>query len=83
MKTKKERCGSTRHFNIGCYHGADRFQYLKVEVIEWALRNNLEIIEDILWDREKYRQSLLFTTANGMNSILDLYSSKKKGCRKR
>ena len=39
-------------------------------------------IEDILWDREKYWQSQLFTNVKGMNSISDLYSMKRKGCRK-
>ena len=39
-------------------------------------------IEDILWDREKYWQSQLFANVKGMNSISDLYSVKRKGCRK-
>ena len=43
----------------------------------------LENIKDALWDREKYWQSQLFTIAKGMNSILDLYSSIRKDCRKR
>ena len=39
-------------------------------------------IEDILWDREKYWQSQLFKNVKGMNSISELSSVKRKGCRK-
>ena len=83
IKTKKERCGRARHFNSKCYHDINPFQYLKVQLIEQVHCNDLENIEDILWDREKYWQSQLFTIAKGINSILDLYSSKREGCRKR
>ena len=78
IETKKERCGSARHFNSKCYHDTNLFQYLKVHLIEQVHCNNLENIEDILWDREKYCQSQLFTIAKGMNNILDLYSSKRR-----
>ena len=50
--------------------------------IEQVHSNNLENIEDVLFDREKYWQSQLFTIAEGMNNILDLCSSKIKDCRK-
>ena len=83
IKTKKERCGSARHFNSKCYLDINPFQYLKVQLIEQVYCNDLENIEDILWDREMYWQSQLFTIAKGMNSILDLYSSKRKDCKKR
>ena len=83
IKTKKERCGSARHFNSKCYHDINPFQYLKVQLIEQVHSNDLENIEDILWDREKYWQSQLFTIGKRMNSILDLYTSKRKGSRKR
>ena len=83
IKTKKERCGSARHFNSKCYHDINPFQYLKVQLIEQVHSNDLENIEGILWDREKYWQSPLFTIDKGMNSIVDLHSSKRKGCRKR
>ena len=62
--------------------------YLQETAIKISIRfsvkiyNNLKNIEDILWDREEHWQSQLFTIAKGMNGILDLYSSKKKGCRK-
>ena len=83
IKTKKERCGSARHFNRKCYHDTNPFQYVQVQLIEQIESNSSENIEDVLWDREKYWQSQLFTITKGMNSILDLYSSKRKGCRKR
>ena len=83
IKTKKERCGSARYFNSKCYHDTKPFQYLKVQLIEQVQSNNLKHIEDVLWDCEKYWKTQLFTISKGMNSILDLYSSKRKDCRKR
>ena len=83
IKTNKERCGSARHFDSKCYHDTNPFQYLKVQSIEQVQSNSLDNIEDVLLDREKYWQSQLFTITKGMSSILDLYSSKRKGCRKR
>ena len=83
IKTKKERCGSARHFNRKCYYDTNPFQYVQVQLIEQIESNSSENIEDVLWDREKYWQSQLFTITEGMNSILDLFSSKRKDCRKR
>ena len=40
-------------------------------------------IEDILWSREKYWHSQFFTNIKGMNSVSDLYSAKRQGCRKK
>ena len=40
-------------------------------------------LEGKLWEREKYWQCQLFTNTHGMNSVSDLYSSKRKGCRKK
>ena len=57
IKTKKERCGSARDFNSKCYHDTNPFKYLKVQLIEQVQSNNLENIEDDVWDREKYCQS--------------------------
>ena len=48
IKTKEERCGSAKHFNIKCYHGTNPFQYLKAQLTEQVHCNNLENIEDIL-----------------------------------
>ena len=57
IKTKKERCGSARHFNNNCYHVTNPFQYFEVQLIEPVHRSNLENIEKDLWGREKYWQS--------------------------
>ena len=51
IKTKKERCGSVRHFNSQCYHDTNPFQYLKVQRIEQVDSNISERIEDVLWAR--------------------------------
>ena len=53
IETKKERCGSARHFNSKCYHDTNLFQYLKVQLVEQIHYNNLENIRDILWNRKK------------------------------
>ena len=70
-------------FNSECYCDTNPFQYLEVQLMEQVQSNNLENTEEVLRDREKYWQSQLFTITKGMNSILDLYSSKRKSCRKR
>ena len=54
IKTKKERCGSAKHFNSQCYHDTNPFRYLKGQLIEQVHSNNLDNIEDVLRDREKY-----------------------------
>ena len=79
IKIKKERHGSARHFNSKSYHDTNPFQYLKVQLIKQIQSSSLENIEDVLWDRKKYLQSQLFAITKEMNSILDLYSSKRKG----
>ena len=63
--------------------GCSLIVYLRVHLIEkvYCIYDDCNI-EDILWDREKYWQSQLFTNAKGMNSISDLYSIKRKGYRK-
>ena len=83
IKTKKDRCGNAKHFNNKCCNSSNPFVYLRVQLIEkvYCIYDDCNI-EDILWDREKYWQSQLFTNVKGMNSISDLYSIKRKGCRK-
>ena len=72
IKTKKERCGSARHFNSKCYHDTNPFQYLKVQLDKQVQSNSLKNIEDVLWNWEKYWQSQLFTIIEVMRNILDL-----------
>ena len=83
IKTKKNRSGTARHFDNKCCNSSNPFVYLRVQLIEkvYCIYDDCKI-EDILWDREKYWQSQLFTNVKGMNSIYDLYSIKRKGCRK-
>ena len=84
IKTNKDRCGTARHFNNVYCHPSNPHNYLKVQLIEQVLCNGADKdIEAILWEREKYWQSQLFTNVYGMNSVSDLYSRKRKGCRRK
>ena len=40
-------------------------------------------LEGKLWERERYWQCQIFTNTHGMNSVSDLHSTKRKGCRKK
>ena len=82
IKTNKDRCGTARHFNNKCKHPYNPHGFLKVQLIERVECEEESLLNDILWHREKYWQTQLFTNTHGMNSILDLYCSKRKGCRK-
>ena len=73
IRTKEDRCGTARNFNNKCCHSSNPFVY--------CIYNDCDI-EDILCDRKKYWQSPLFTNVKVMDSISDLYSVKRKGCRK-
>ena len=82
-KSKKDGCWNATHFNNKSYHSSSPFVYLRVQFIEkvYCIYDDCNI-EDILCDRETYWQSQLFTYVKVMNSIPDLYSVKRKGCRK-
>ena len=70
IKTNKDRCGTARYFNNACYHPSNPHFYLKVQLIEQVFCNDVDKdIEVILWEREKYWQSQLFTNVYGTNSI--------------
>ena len=47
---KKERCGIADILIVS----GNPFQYLRVQLIEQVNSNNIENIEDVLWDKEKY-----------------------------
>ena len=64
-----------------CKNNNNIFQFLSVQIIEQVYSNGSDI-EEILWHWEKYWQGQLFTTTHGMNSLTDLYCSKRWGCRK-
>ena len=83
VATKTDRCWTARHFNNKCCNSSNLSVYQRVQLIRkvYSIYDDCNT-EDILWDREKYWQSQLFTNVKGMNSISDLYSVKRKGCRK-
>ena len=80
IKTKKDRCGTTRHFNSKCSDVQNPHRFLQVQLIE-SVVSDLDL-ENKLWEKEKYCQCQLFTNTHGMNSVSNLYASKRKGCRK-
>ena len=82
IKTKKERCGTSRHFNEKCLCSTSDFGYVKVQVIEQVYSEHPSKIEEVLWYRERYWKNNLFTVTHGMNSINDLYSKNRDGYRK-
>ena len=83
IKTKKDRCGTARHFHFICCHPINPHGYLKVQLIEQVFCDASKDIESILWEREKYWECQLFTNTHDMNSISDLYSRSRKSCRKK
>ena len=81
IKTKKDRCGTARHFNNKCFDVQNPHRFLQVQLIE-SVVSDLDL-ENKLWEREKYWQCQLFTNTHGMNSVSNLFTSKRKGCRKK
>ena len=81
IKTKKDRCGTARHFNNKCFDVQNPHRFLQVQLIE-SVVSDLDL-ENKLWEREKYWQCQLFTNTHGINSVSDLYARKRKGCRKK
>ena len=82
IKTKKERCGTAIHFNSKCSDVQHPHRFLHVHLIE-SVVSDLDL-ENKFWEREKYWQcQLLFANTHGMNSVSDLFTSKRKGCRKK
>ena len=62
------------------YDSGNPHIFLQVQSIE-SVQNDVNL-EGKLWEREKYWQCQLFTNTHGMNSVSDLYLSKREGCRK-
>ena len=81
IKTKKDRCGTAIHFNSKCFDVQNPHRLLQVQLIE-SVVSDIDL-ENKLWKRKKYWQFQLFTKTHGMNSVSDLYTSKRKGCRKK
>ena len=83
IKTKKDRCGTSNHFNEKCVSSPNIHGFLQVQIIEHVVNTTTNNkIDNILWSREKYWQSQLFTLTHGMNSMNELYCKKRKGHRK-
>ena len=51
-------------------------RFLQVQLNE-SVVSDLDL-ENKVWEREKYWQCQLFTNVHGMNSVSDLYASKRK-----
>ena len=49
IKTKKERCGTSRHFNEKCLCSTSPFGYVKVQIIEQVYSEDPSNIEEVLW----------------------------------
>ena len=81
IKTKKDKGGIARNFSTKCTDSSNPYKCLQIQIIEFVQRDyNLE---GKLWERKRYWQCQLFTNTHGMNSVSDLYSTKRKGCRKK
>ena len=83
IKTKKVHPGTARQFGNKCCHFSNPFVYLRVQLFQkvYCIYDDCNTA-DILWVREKYLQPQLFTNVKDLISISDLYSFKRKGCRK-
>ena len=81
IKTKKDRCGTARHFNNVCFDDKNPHKFLQVQLVE-SIQSDVDL-DGKLWERERYWQCQLFTNIYGMNSVSDLYASKRRGCRKK
>ena len=84
IKTNKDHFGTARYFSNVCCHSCNHHFYLKVQLIEQVVCKDADKdVEAILWEREKYWQSQLFINVYGMNSVSDLYSRKRNGCKRK
>ena len=81
IKTKKDRCGTARYFNTKCSDVQNPHGFLQVQLIQ-SVVSDVDL-ENKLWEREKYWQFQLFTNTHGINSVSNLYASKRKGYRKK
>ena len=52
IKTKKDRCGTARHFNTKCTDSSNRHKLLKVQIIE-SVKCDYNL-EGKLWERERH-----------------------------
>ena len=76
IKTKKDRFGTARRFKNKFCDRSNSQIFLQIQLIKSA-QNDVNL-EGKLWERVNYWQCQLFTNTHGINSVSDLYSSKKK-----
>ena len=86
VKTKKDSCGTVRHFHNKYCRFSNPFVYLRVQLVEkvYCIYNDCNS-EDILWDRKILTVIVTYkciNSINGIDSISDLCSAKRKDCRK-
>ena len=53
IKTKKDRCGTARHFNNKCCNSSNPFVYLHVQLIEKVYLSMMIVILKIFYEIEK------------------------------
>ena len=80
IKTKKDRCVAARHFSNKCCDSSNPHILLQVQLTE-SVQSDVNL-KGKLWERERYCQCQVFTNTHGMNSVSNLYWSKRKGSRK-
>ena len=81
IKTKKDRCGTARYFKTKCTDSSNPHKFLKMQIKE-SVQCDYNLQGKLL-QRGRYWQCQLFTNSYGMNSVSDLYSTKRKGSRKK
>ena len=72
IKTKKGRCGTTRHFNSKRSDVQNPHRFPQVQLTE-SVVNDLDLENELLE----------ITNTHGMNSVSNLCATKRKGCRKK
>ena len=82
INTVKLRCGVANHLLNVCRSSASKFQYLQVQLKEEVFVQNVDGIEKVLWEREKYWLAKLFTLSRGLNNSDKWYALNKRGYRK-
>ena len=70
-----------KHFLTKCSND-NKIEKFEVQLIEQVLESNYDL-EGRLWCREKCWQAQHFTLSHGMNSTWGLYSTNRKGYRKK
>ena len=73
------RCGVANHLLNVSKSAICKTEYLQVQLIEQVFVRKVEVIDKILWEREKYWEAQLFTLTHGLNSISEWYAINRRG----